>query len=304
MSVIVKNLTKKYGEQKAVDNISFELKKGEITGFIGPNGSGKSTTMKSICGIIAPDNGEVFINGRNVAEDLIEVKKTIGYLPESNPLYYDQYVAEYLEYVGRIYKTDKLKSRISEIIKQTGLEPERKKKIGQLSKGYKQRVGLAQALIHNPGILILDEPTTGLDPNQLIEIRELIKNISTEKTVLLSTHILQEVEAICHKVIMIDKGKIVADSTTENVQKGNADKQIVLVEFKEDVEENVINKISGISGFHRQSAKIWLIESSSETDIREAIFKFALENKLNILELQTRRRSLEDSFRELSSKKN
>jgi len=302
MSVIVKNLTKKYGTQKAVDNISFELRKREITGFIGPNGSGKSTTMKSICGIISPDSGLVFINDKNVAEDLTEIKKTIGYLPESNPLYYEQYVAEYLTYVGNIYKIADVKRRVAEIISQTGLEPERKKKIGELSKGYKQRVGLAQALIHNPEILILDEPTTGLDPNQLIKIRELIKSISKDKTVLLSTHILQEVEAICHKVIMIDKGKIVADSTTENVQKGKTGLQTVLVEFKEEIEEEIIKKIPGISNLKKQSGKIWLIESSAENDIREEIFKFALSNKFNILELQTRRRSLEDSFRELSSK--
>jgi ABC-2 type transport system ATP-binding protein len=302
MSVIVKNLTMMYGQQKAVDAISFELKRGEITGFIGPNGSGKSTTMKSICGIITPDSGEIQINGKNVAEAFIDVKKQTGYLPESNPLYYDQYVVEYLNYVGKIYKVGNLKSRVSEIISQTGLEPERKKKIGQLSKGYKQRVGLAQALIHNPEILILDEPTTGLDPNQLIEIRELIKNISNDKTVLLSTHILQEVEAICQKVIMIDKGKIVADSTTENIQKGSSEKQTVLVEFKEEISEEEIRKIPGFSDCQRHSSTIWLIESMAETDIREAIFRFALENRFSILELQTRRRSLEDSFRELSSK--
>jgi ABC-2 type transport system ATP-binding protein len=302
MSVIVKNLTKKYGEQKAVDSISFELKKGEITGFIGPNGSGKSTTMKSICGILTPDSGEILINTINVADSSIEIKKKTGYLPENNPLYFDMYVAEYLTYVGNIYKIPKLKSRVAEIIQQTGLAPERHKKIGQLSKGYKQRVGLAQALIHNPEILILDEPTTGLDPNQLIEIRELIKHISVDKTVLLSTHILQEVEAICHKVIMIDKGKIVADSTTENIQKGSSDIQTVLVEFKEEISEEVIRKIPGVSNFRKQSEKIWLIESITNSDVRETIFRFALENKLNILELQTRRRSLEDSFRELSSK--
>lgn len=302
MSVIVKNLTKIYGQQKAVDNISFELRRGEITGFIGPNGSGKSTTMKSICGILTPNSGEILINGKNASGASIEIKTKTGYLPENNPLYMDMYVAEYLNYVGSIYRIPNLKVRVSEIIVQTGLEPERRKKIGQLSKGYKQRVGLAQALIHNPEILILDEPTTGLDPNQLVEIRELIKSISKDKTVLLSTHILQEVEAICQKVIMIDKGKIVADSTTENIQKGNSDIQTVLVEFKEEISEASIGKIPGISKYRKQSSTSWLIESSAETDIRESIFRFALENKYNILELQTRRRSLEDSFRELSSK--
>lgn len=302
MSVIVKNLTKTYGKQKAVDSISFELKKGTITGFIGPNGSGKSTTMKAICGIVTPDSGEILIDGLNINSSSIEIKKQIGYLPENNPLYYDQYVEEYLRFVARIYKVTNLNTRLKEIVGLTGLYPERTKKIGQLSKGYKQRVGLAQALIHNPRILILDEPTTGLDPNQLIEIRELIRNISAEKTVVLSTHILQEVEAICQRVLMINQGKIVADEETLTVNKSSGNKQTVLVEFKEELSDEVIKTITGISGYMKQSNKIWLFESDSESDLRENIFQFAMVNKLSILELQTRKRTLEDTFRELSAK--
>lgn len=303
MSVIIENLTKKYGEQLAVNHISFQLKEGEITGFIGPNGSGKSTTMKSICGLIRPDSGRIEIFGKDVAEDSLEIKRQIGYLPENNPLYYDQYISEYLRFVGKMYGLKKLSDRVKEIIELTGLMPEKNKKIGQLSKGYKQRVGLAQALIHDPQILILDEPTTGLDPNQLIEIRELIRNIAKSKTVLLSTHILQEVEAICHKVIMINKGIIVADEATDQLNNDTAKKQTILVEFKEDVIEDIIKKIPNITGWKKHDNNKWLLESSSEDDARESIFHFAMNNKLSILELQSIKRSLEDTFRELSSDK-
>jgi ABC-2 type transport system ATP-binding protein len=302
MSVIVKNLTKVYGTQKAVNNISFELKKGTITGFIGPNGSGKSTTMKAICGILTPDTGEILIEGKNILDATTEIKKEIGYLPENNPLYYDQYVQEYLGFVGRLYKIKNLNTRLKEIIGLTGLTPEKTKKIGQLSKGYKQRVGLAQALIHNPRILILDEPTTGLDPNQLVEIRELIKNISHDKTVVLSTHILQEVEAICQRVLMINKGIIVANQETQAVKNNVVEnKQTILVEFKELVPEELIKTIPGLSGYKKQSEKVWFIEGDTENDLRENIFQFAMLNKLNILELQSRKRTLEDTFRELSN---
>jgi ABC-2 type transport system ATP-binding protein len=303
MSVIVKNLTKVYGSQKAVNNISFELKKGTITGFIGPNGSGKSTTMKAICGILTPDSGEILIEGKNILSSAIEIKNQIGYLPENNPLYYDQYVQEYLGFVGRLYKIKNLNARLKEIIELTGLAPERTKKIGQLSKGFKQRVGLAQALIHNPRILILDEPTTGLDPNQLIEIRELIKNISHDKTVVLSTHILQEVEAICQRVLMINKGIIVADEETQAVKNTvEQNKQTILVEFKELVAEELIKTIPGLSGYKKQSENVWFIEGNTNNDLRETIFQFAMSNKINILEMQSRKRTLEDTFRELSGK--
>lgn len=301
MSVSVNNLAKKYGKQLAVDHISFQLNEGEITGFIGPNGSGKSTTMKSICGLITPDSGTIEIFGKNVSEDLIEVKRKIGYLPENNPLYYDQYIAEYLGYVGKMYGIHKLSNRIKEIIELTGLVPERNKKIGQLSKGYKQRVGIAQALIHDPQVLILDEPTTGLDPNQLIEIRELVKNIATSKTVLLSTHILQEVEAICHKVIMINNGKIVANESTEQINKTFVQVQTIRVEFKNELTDEKIALLPGITAWKKEKENVWLIESSTNEDIRENIFNFAMENKNGILEMQTIRRSLEDTFRELSA---
>jgi ABC-2 type transport system ATP-binding protein len=301
MSIIVSHLTKSYKGQKAVDDISFELQPGEITGFIGPNGSGKSTTMKSICGIITPDSGQIFIKGKDIALQALDIKRQIGYLPENNPLYGEQYVEEYLRYVGSIYKIERLGERVNEIIQQTGLTPERKKKIAQLSKGYKQRVGLAQALIHNPEILILDEPTTGLDPNQLTEIRELICEVAKQKTVMLSTHILTEVEAICHKVLMIDHGRIVADAATGNIQQGTNTKQIIMVEFKQEITEELIKKIPGVSGFSKHSSAVWILESTDKNDLRESIFAFATSHQLGILELQSRKRSLEDSFRELSA---
>ncbi len=301
MSIEIRNLTKTYGEQKAVNQISFCLNEGEITGFIGPNGSGKSTTMKSICGLLTADEGTIEINGQDVKEYSLEMKNKVGYLPENNPLYYDQYVKEYLYYVGKMYKISRLNKRIEEIVRLTGLSPEQNKKIGQLSKGYKQRVGLAQALIHDPEILILDEPTTGLDPNQLIEIRELIKNISSSKTVLLSTHILQEVEAICHKVIMINKGKIVADGKTENVYQSGSLNQTVFVELKEVVEKDLLMKIPGVDNVKKLGDKLWQLESSIKGDFREKVFEFVIKNNIFILELQSKRRSLEDRFRELSS---
>jgi ABC-2 type transport system ATP-binding protein len=300
MSVVVKELSKKYGEQKAVDNISFELKNGEIVGFIGPNGSGKSTTMKAICGILSPDNGQILINNININDSELALKKKIGYLAENNPLYYDQYVEEYLRYVGKIYKVKNLSAKVKEIIDLTGLTPERKKKIGELSKGYKQRVGLAQALIHDPQILILDEPTTGLDPNQLVEIRGLIKSLSKNKTVLLSTHILQEVEAICHRVIMINKGKIVADKSTDDARKGTSEIQTIKVEFKEKADLGKLKNIEGVNEIRQESETVFFLESNVGNDLRERIFNFAMNNKLSILEMQTQKRSLEDTFKELS----
>ncbi len=300
MNVVVENLTKSYGAQKAVDSINFTLRKGGIVGFIGPNGSGKSTTMKSICGLLTPDSGRVLIDDQNVLNSEIRIKRKIGYLPENNPLYYDLYVVEYLRHIGKLYHIDKLKNRVNEIIQLTGLIPEKHKKIGQLSKGFKQRVGLAQALIHNPEILILDEPTTGLDPNQLVEIRELIQKIAVDKTVMLSTHILQEVEAICHRVIMINKGKIVTDAPTESVRKGHHEKMTVIVEFKEFVGVEDICTIKGVKDYKMVSESKWLLEGDVQLDIRENIFNFAKNKGLSILELQTKKKSLEDSFRQLS----
>jgi ABC-2 type transport system ATP-binding protein len=300
MSIVVENLTKVYGSQKALDSVSFTLNKGEIVGFIGSNGSGKSTTMKSICGLLTPDSGRILIEGKDVQGAGIEIKGKIGYLPENNPLYSDQYVIEYLRNVGKFYPIRDLKSRVLEIIELTGLLPEKHKKIGQLSKGYKQRVGLAQALIHDPEILILDEPTTGLDPNQLTEIRELIRNIAEDKTVMLSTHILQEVEAICQRVIMINRGKIVTDGATDSVRKGSDGQMTVVVEFKEKVSVEDIVKIEGAIDYKMILDNKWLIGGGANIDIRENIFNFAKEKNISILELQTKKKSLEETFRQLS----
>jgi len=239
MSIKVKNITKLYGKQKALDNVSFEIESGEIVGFLGPNGAGKSTMMKIITGFIPANKGEVFVNDLNADENSLEIRKHVGYLPEHNPLYLDMYVKEYLAFVASLHLPKKeIKSRVAEIIDKTGLQIEQNKKIGALSKGYRQRVGLAQALIHDPDVLILDEPTTGLDPNQIIEIRNLIAETGKEKTVMLSTHIMQEVEAICDRIIIIDKGKIVADDQTQNIKQDKADAKItIIVEFNKEVFE-------------------------------------------------------------------
>lgn len=300
MKVSVENISKYYGQQKAVDSVSFNLNPGEVTGFIGPNGAGKSTSMKIICGLIEPDEGRVLFDDLSLSGSPLEIKQKLGFLPESNPLYYDQYVLEYLQFVGKIYKLKNLNARIKEVVQLTGLEPERKKKIGQLSKGYKQRVGLAQALIHDPEVLILDEPTTGLDPNQLTEIRDLIKSIARNKTVLLSTHILQEVEAICHRVLMINKGRIVTNESTETLKSGSSGNFSVIVEFKQDVTETVISQIPGVKGLKQVGNNKWILESENQDDIREQIFDFARHNALSILEMQTQKYSLEETFRRLS----
>src|SRR4051812_6433496 len=236
MSIEVKNLLKVYGEQKAVNNISFKVDKGEIVGFLGPNGAGKSTTMKIITGYLQQDGGEAFVSNVNVSKEPLTTKKKIGYLPEANALYYDMYVREYLEFIAEVHSVSNRQSAISRVIEMVGLIPESKKKIGQLSKGYKQRVGLAAALIHDPEVLILDEPTSGLDPNQIVEIREVIRQQGKNKTVLFSSHILQEVEAICDRVIIINKGEIVADDKLSDLQKGNKDKHVVIVSFKEAID--------------------------------------------------------------------
>ena len=240
MSIEVKNLLKQYGEQKAVNNISFKVGKGEIVGFLGPNGAGKSTTMKIITGYLQQTGGEAFVCGINVAENPLETKKKIGYLPELNALYYDMYVKEYLGFVAEVHKVEDPKSKIEKVIELTGLKVESKKKIGQLSKGYKQRVGLAAALIHDPEVLILDEPTSGLDPNQIVEIRDVIKQQGANKTVLFSSHILQEVEAICDRVIIINKGELVADDKLSNLQKGNNESHSVVIQFKEAVDKQLL----------------------------------------------------------------
>ncbi len=301
MSIIVKNLTKIYGTQRAIDNISFEVKKGEIAGFIGPNGAGKSTTMKIITGYIPPTYGKAFVNNMDIFKHSLEIRRQIGYLPENNPLYTDMYVKEFLNFVAGIYKIKNRKQRIAEIIELTGLEREQNKKIGQLSKGYKQRVGLAQALIHNPSVLILDEPTSGLDPNQIIEIRNLIKRLGSEKTVLLSTHIMQEVEAICDRIIIINKGKIVANEKSENINKTTEDNFVFLIEFDSKIDKAQLMEISPqITNIKAIRETKFIIVSNQ--DIRKQIFEFAVKNKTAVLSLQKQEKSLEEIFRELTAK--
>nr|WP_294860870.1 gliding motility-associated ABC transporter ATP-binding subunit GldA [uncultured Fluviicola sp.] len=299
MSIEVKNLSKYYGEQAAVNDITFSVGKGEIIGFLGPNGAGKSTTMKMITGFIPASQGEISVCGIPVSVDSIETRKRIGYLPENNPLYLDMYVKEYLEFVGKIYKVKNLKERVKEMIKLVGLEVEQNKKIGMLSKGYRQRVGLAQAIIHNPDVLILDEPTSGLDPNQLVEIRELIRRIGKEKTVMLSTHILQEVEAICDRVVIIRQGKLVADNLSSNLQLAT-DTQVVYAEFDGAVTKNLLQKIPGVSKIERVSDSKYLIESQSLDDLRKTVAQFAQKNDLLVLTLRTEEKSLEEVFKTLT----
>ena len=302
MSIQVKELTKIYGQQKAIDQISFEIKTGEIVGFVGPNGAGKSTTMKILTGFIPPTSGEATINNLDLIENSLEIRKNIGYLPENNPLYLEMYVKEYLEFVAGIYKLgNKTQSRIKEIIDQTGLGIEQNKKIGALSKGYRQRVGLAQALIHDPAILILDEPTSGLDPNQIVEIRNLISEVGKEKTVMLSTHIMQEVEAICNRIIIINKGKIVADDSIDLIYSHTQDQFItIVVEFDKDVKQKNIEEIELVDKVAKIDNKNWLIQSSSTEDIRQNIFNFAVKSGFAVLSMQKKEKSLEEVFQELT----
>jgi ABC-2 type transport system ATP-binding protein len=303
MSIIVQGVTRFYGEQKALDNISFEVKTGEIVGFLGPNGAGKSTMMKIITGFLTASSGKVTINGLPVEGENPEVKKQIGYLPENNPLYPEMYVREYLGFVASIYKTGlSKKTQIDNIIGLTGLAPEQNKKIGSLSKGYRQRVGLAQALIHNPAVLILDEATTGLDPNQIVEIRNLIKEAGKEKTVMLSTHIMQEVEAICGRVIIIDKGVIVADEEKSNIySKFKRPKQVIHVEFDKDTTDSSLKDILNVSSVIRIKNNLWLIETESDKDIRPEIFNYAVKNNLTVLSLNKQESNLEEVFRHLTN---
>ena len=302
MSIEVKNITKFYGKQKALNNVSMTVSTGKIVGLLGPNGAGKSTLMKIITGFISQSSGQVMINGIDTYKNSVAIRKHIGYLPENNPLYTEMYVREYLEFTGRLYKLGrKLKHRINEIIKLTGLEPEQNKKIGALSKGFRQRVGLAQALIHNPDILILDEPTSGLDPNQIVEIRRLISETGKEKTVILSTHIMQEVEAICDHIIIINKGEIVADDSTNNIHLNLGDNiQTVLVEFKGSVDQENIKQIPGVQKVKMINKTSWIIQGLGNQDIRPDIFQFAVKNKLTVLSLQEQEKSLEQIFREFT----
>ncbi|NOR74707.1 MAG: ATP-binding cassette domain-containing protein, partial [Draconibacterium sp.] len=282
--------------------VSFTIKKGELVGFLGPNGAGKSTMMKIITGYLPFDSGEVFINNQKISSNNIEIKKSIGYLPEQNPLYTDLYIKEFLEITAGFYHLKNKKQRVAEMIELTGLGDEQHKKINALSKGYRQRVGLAQALIHDPSILILDEPTTGLDPNQLEEVRELIRQVGKEKTVILSSHIMQEVEAVCSRIIIINKGKIVADGGIAEVKSGSLNKsQIVFAEFNLPVNKNQIMEIAGVENAVFKN-NIWEIESDNETDIRSAIFRFAVDNSLILLTLNEKQQNLESVFQELTQK--
>lgn len=297
MSIEVNNISKSYGAQKALDNISFSVKKGEIVGFLGPNGAGKSTLMKILTTYINADEGSAMVNGHDVITNQKAVQLSIGYLPEHNPLYLDLYVREYLAFNAAVYKV--AKSRIEEVIQLTGLTTESHKKIGQLSKGYRQRVGLASALLHNPDVLILDEPTTGLDPNQLIEIRNVIKNAGKDKTIFLSTHIMQEVEAICDRVIIINNGKIVADKKLDNLI--SADKeQIIEVEFDYKIEEQAIAKIPYLKSYKNIHDFSWELTFVSDNDMRPAVFDFAHDNGLKTLQLNQKNKNLEAVFREIT----
>lgn len=302
MSILVENITKLYGKQKALDNVSFEIGAGEVVGLLGPNGAGKSTMMKIITCFIPPTTGNVLVNDFDIFEHSIEVRKNVGYLPENNPLYLDLYVKEYLEFVAGIYKLKNKKKRVAEMIDITGLEIEKNKKIGALSKGYRQRVGLAQAMIHDPSVLILDEPTSGLDPNQLLEIRNLIKRIGKEKTVMLSTHIMQEVEAVCDRAIIIDKGRIVADDSTKNLSNKTTDIQIIKVEFNKPIKEELLLAVNGVNKCRQLKDTLWEVDADSKRDIREDIFKFAVDNGLAVLSMQKAEKGLEEVFQQLTGK--
>lgn len=299
MSIEVTNISKNYGAQKALNNISFSIKKGEIVGFLGPNGAGKSTLMKILTTFISADSGQAKVNEFDVVDNQLSVQQSVGYLPEHNPLYLELYVREYLEFNATIYKVKK--TRIQEVIDLTGLTSESHKKIGQLSKGFRQRVGLATALLHNPDVLILDEPTTGLDPNQLVEIRNVIKNVGKDKTVFLSTHIMQEVEAICDRVIIIDKGVIVADKKLDHLI--SADKeQVIEVEFDYKIEEEAVARIAHLKSYKNTHDFVWELVFLSDKDMRPAVFDFAHDNGMKTLQLNQKNKNLEAIFREMTSK--
>ncbi len=310
MGIVVNNLTKKYGTQKAIDNISFEVKTGEILGFLGPNGAGKTTTMKIITCFMAPNEGDVKVNGVSILDDPEKIKKNIGYLPESNPLYYDMPVLEYLEYVAQLQNVpqSKIPDRIKEMVKVCGLDVEKHKKIGELSKGYRQRVGLAQAMIHDPEILILDEPTTGLDPNQIVEIRKLIRELGREKTVILSTHILPEVEATSDRILIINEGKIVADGTAETLRKQAQGTEVLRVQISEaENKDEVFSALMNLDTVDMVDAVsdtgfTFMVNSKENVSSRKEIFKLCVKNDWILTELTPIETKLEDIFRELTTK--
>ena len=300
MSVIVNQLTKVYGTQIAVNHISFTAEPGKIVGFLGPNGAGKSTTMKMITGFIPPSDGTATVCGFDINTHSMDVRKCLGYLPENNPLYLDMYVKEFLSFIAGLQHLENSAMRIKEMIQQTGLEREQYKKISQLSKGYRQRVGLAQAMLHDPKVLILDEPTTGLDPNQLVEIRKLIKQLGKEKTVILSTHIMQEVEAVCDQVVIINKGLIVANDETKNLQAAALQQVTYVVEFDQVIQKQALLKIDGVIAAQVLADKSWVLQTNTLVDVRKNIFDFAVKNNLVLLSIQKEEEKLEDIFRKLT----
>lgn len=305
MSVVVSDLTKEYGSQQAVNHISFEVQPGHVVGFLGPNGAGKSTTMKIATGYLPPTSGTVEVNGFDVVKSPMDVRRNVGYLAEHNPLYLDMYVREYLEFIGSLHslKGERLTSRVNEMVELVGLTLERKKKIGSLSKGYRQRVGLAQALIHDPPVLILDEPTTGLDPNQIVEIRQVIKNIGKEKTVIFSTHIMQEVEALCDRVIIINLGQLVADSEVKTLRHLRQHQQTVIAEFNSEVSTEVLLSIEGVSEVKYLSMGRYEIIADTDRDVRPGIFKLASEQNLPLIGLKQEENNLENIFQTLTKER-
>lgn len=300
MSIEIKNVTKIYGLQKALNDVSFTVNKGEILGFLGPNGAGKSTLMKIVTCYIPPTEGTVIVDGYDVREDSLEIRKRVGYLPEHNPLYLDMYVKEYLTFIAGVHKLSKKKEKVSNVVDLVGLGLEQNKKIGQLSKGYKQRVGLAQALIHDPKVLILDEPTSGLDPNQLADIREVIKNIGKEKTVMFSSHIMQEIEAICDRIVIINRGNLIVDKDAIQMMNSNANQQIVKVEFESVVSKTELKSIKGVDKVKQLEGNSWQLTSTKSEDLRVEISKFAASKGLLVLSLQKETQKLENIFKELT----
>lgn len=301
MSIEIKSVTKVFGEQKALNNVSFSVNSGTIVGFLGPNGAGKSTLMKIITGLILPTDGHVSVEGLDVVDNQSEVRNIIGYLPENNPLYLDMYVKEYLQFTANMYKLKNVRMAVDEAIERTGLELECRKKIGALSKGYKQRVGLAQSIIHNPKVLILDEPTTGLDPNQIVEIRNLILELGREKTIMLSTHIMQEVQAICHQIAILNRGNLVANGDTQQIRHlTEGHRQLIDVEFNADVDERLLRQIASIDGVEKTGDHKYCLSSDSDTDVRQSVFDFAVQHGLAVLAMQAKQKSIEEIFQQLT----
>lgn len=303
MSIEVKNITKLYGTQRALDDVSFSIPSGQVVGFLGPNGAGKSTMMKVITGYLQPTAGKVLVNGRSIENERIDFRKSIGYLPEHNPLYLEMYVKEYLHFVAKVYGLGKISNkRVKELVELTGINHEQNKKIGQLSRGYRQRVGLAQALLNRPSVLILDEPTSGLDPNQIVEIRRIIMDVGKEKTVMLSTHIMQEVEAICQRVIIIDRGRIVVDDTTEQILAfASGQKQDIMVEFLEEIDPKVFQALEGVDNVSQLPTKVWIVSTSSVDDLRPDIFNLAVKKGYTIITMQRKLRQMEEVFQSLTT---